>query len=401
MKKEKKAPIGSQEPENIAVTEQKSKKKKSVQTGKKKPNEITTMNGSDDAVSPSKGQPKQPSSTQEGNVFNADGTQVDAGFAQVVAVDGSNEASNDHTQTDDLPVAVLSDEATNHGVITVMVRVPPPGQTLGLVLRRMNQRIFVAEIKPHSAYNGTALQVGQKVAFINGVECFDKTVDEAVALLRPVDQPTTTLTVQANPSIISVQFGEDATFSVTVKKEPNKPIGVRFKDVNGQIYISGIVPAGPFGQIDLLKEGYKVLRINDGEPVSCSDALSLVNLCQGQTCLMVEPPTDVTPIHTAVVTPTHSAYPPPRGAPGGGVWGRDEFIGNNSKTIMSVGVIASAASCLLFGGFGLICCCMVCGPCCCPCDGRELYYVNGMYYTKSGARVPGQEVSRFKPHGTS
>ena len=289
---------------------------------------------------------------------------------------------------EEMPLEDAAPESSNEFLI-ISARTPSDGQRLGIAIRQINERLYISDVKPDSAFKDTGLTVCQKIVSINQVDCSaNTTVESALKLLRSTKSAITRMTVQQADPSMAVVFNPDKSWTITSKFDPNESIGVTFKEVNGRIYIHSVDPFGAFGRTAMLRVGYEILEINSRRPISCSDALLLAKLTPGSVSMTVKEMRVIRAVATATPLNSMANRPPPPGVPAGGVWGHGEYCGPES--VCAIFLLMCAGSFFIPLCFGT---CLV--PLVCPCDTGIFYQLNGKYYSEDGYLV-GTRVRGFR-----
>ncbi|CAJ1965369.1 unnamed protein product [Cylindrotheca closterium] len=234
-------------------------------------------------------------------------------------------------------------------------------QTVGIAFKQEHPDHPVTISRNTGLFANTDLKVGMEVESINGVSIDGFTRLKAIGFIKEAEGQVTVVGKAVKGGAVAVVFKEskDQKCGITFKQDvPTEPVTV-----------SKIGEDGLFANSDL-KVGMEVISVNNiaVDDMDKHQAIALLKDAEGKIVVVGAPATN-RPKKAAAST---GATPPP-GVEAGGEWGKNKFMGEQTKMLMCFG-------CLCFGLPGLC-------VCFCPQDDRDAYKLGNAIYDASGNRV--------------
>ena len=236
-------------------------------------------------------------------------------------------------------------------VVATATKETPDSKTGIKFIRAANGTIIINGLSEGSLFEASALKAGQEVVSINGTSCQGKTTKEAADMIRQAEG-TITIVAQSAPvkavpvQAVPVTSSPARIVATGTKQTKDSKAGIKFiQAADGTVVISGLSQGSIF-EGSSLKAGQEVISVND---INCNgkastDVVEIIRHAEGTVTIVAQEKAPVRVQHAA--RPVMASSNPPPGAPDGGVWGTQSYIGATTGTAACVG-------CICFGLPGL------------------------------------------------
>eukprot|EP00980_Cylindrotheca_fusiformis_P000542 scaffold133_cov115-Cylindrotheca_fusiformis.AAC.2 len=292
-------------------------------------------------------------------VVSVNGTDVD-GFTRKKAIQLLRDAEGE------LTVVAQSNVVTF--VATVFKQSKDQKSGIGFRQNSPDDPITISSLAEDGLFANTDLRIGMQVVSVNGTDVDGFTRSKAIQFVRDAEGELTVVAQPVAGGAVAVVFKEskDQKCGITLKQDdPSDPVSVSRISDDGLFANSG------------LKVGMQVVSINNVavENLTSPQAVEVLKEAEGKVTVVGQPYTNTLAVKSA------SNAPP--GVADGGIWGKNKYVGEETKMIMCLG-------------------CLCCGlPALCvalwPQDERDAYMLGNKLYDASGQYLGIAANEKFIP----